>query len=358
MGRFVKKRSKTIGLAPGSMVHIGDRKTDQVKITVLDYDENNIQEKEIDKVEDCFAYKEKKTITWINVDGLHEINVIEKIGNCFGLHPLVMEDIVNTGQRPKIEDFDDYLFFVIKMLHQPKDEIVAEQVSIVIGNNFVLSFQESKGDVFNPIRERLRNAKGRIRKRRADYLAYVLIDAVVDNYYTILERFGEIIEGMEEEVVNDPTPRTLQTIHDLKREMIFLRKSVWPLREVINNIQRSESKIIQKTTEIYLRDVYDHTIQVIDTVETYRDMISGMLDVYLSSISNRMNEVMKVLTIFAAIFIPLTFVAGIYGMNFNPSTSPFNMPELGWYLGYPFALAMMLVVGLTMLVYFRKKNWF
>jgi magnesium transporter len=357
MGRFVKKRSKSIGLPPGSLVHIGEKKTDKVKITILDYDENTILEKEIEKVEDCFSYKNKKTITWVNVDGLHEVDVVEKIGTCYGLHPLVMEDIVNTGQRPKIEDFDNYIYFVLKMLHQPRDEIIAEQVSIIIGQNFVLSFQESEGDVFNAIRERIRNAKGRIRKKGADYLAYTLIDAIVDNYYVTLERFGEIIEGMEEEVVSEPTPRTLQTIHDLKREMIFLRKSVWPLREVINNIQRSESKLIQHTTEIYLRDVYDHTIQVIDTVETYRDMISGMLDVYLSSISNRMNEVMKVLTIFAAIFIPLTFIAGVYGMNFNPAASPFNMPELGWNWGYPFALFLMLVVGLVMVIYFRKKSW-
>lgn len=351
MGRFIKKRTKTIGLPPGSLVHIGEKKIDKVRITVLDYSEKEFQEMELGNVEECFPFREKKTVSWINIDGLHQVDVIEKIGNCFGLHPLVLADIVNTGQRPKLEDFEDYIYIVLKMLYQSNDEIIAEQVSIILGENFVISFQESQGDVFNLVRERIRKGKGRIRKMGADYLAYSLIDAIVDNYFIILEKAGEKIEGMEEELVANPIPEILQNIHNMKREMIFLRKSVWPLREVISILQRGESRLIQKATGVFLRDVYDHTIQVIDTVETFRDMISGMLDIYMSSISNKMNEVMKVLTIFAAIFIPLTFIAGVYGMNFQ------YMPELGWQLGYFMILVIMLIVGVSLVFYFRKKRW-
>jgi len=245
----------------------------------------------------------------------------------------------------------------LKYHSEKDDEIKAEQISLILGKNFVLSFQETEGDVFNFIRERIKNSKGRIRKIGADYLIYALLDAVVDNYYIILEKIGEKVEVIEEELVSNPVPETLQAIHNMKREMIFLRKSVWPLREVISGLQRGESKLIHKSTNIYLRDMYDHTIQVIDTIETFRDMISGMLDIYMSSVSNKMNEVMKVLTIFAAIFIPLTFVAGLYGMNFSPDASPFNMPELSFYWGYPMALFAMAVIGVIMLIYFRRKKW-
>ena len=359
MSRFIKRSSKTIGLPPGSLVHVGEKRTSNVKITVIDYDEKNFEEKEVEKVEDCFPFKDKPTVTWINVDGVHQIDIIEKIGKHFGLHPLVLEDIVNTGQRPKMEDFEDYILIVLKMLyHSEKDnEIKAEQISLILGKNFVISFQETEGDVFDFVRERIRNSKGRIRRVSADYLIYALLDTIVDNYFIILEKIGEKVEVMEEELVSNPTPETLQAIHNMKREMIFLRKSVWPLREVISSLQRGESKLIQKSTNIYLRDMYDHTIQVIDTIETFRDMISGMLDIYMSSVSNKMNEVMKVLTIFAAIFIPLTFVAGLYGMNFNPGVSKFNMPELNFYLGYPMALFAMAVIGVIMLIYFRRKKW-
>ena len=359
MPRLIKRISKTRGLPPGSLVHVGDTRTAKVKITVIDYDEKNFEEKEVKKVEECFPFKEKPTVTWINVDGVHQLDIIEKIGKHFGLHPLVLEDIVNTGQRPKMEDFEDYIFIVLKMLYHSEkdDEIKAEQISLILGKNFVISFQETEGDVFNFIRERIKNSKGRIRKVGADYLIYALLDAIVDNYYIILEKIGEKVEVMEEELVSNPVPETLQAIHNMKREMIFLRKSVWPLREVISGLQRGESKLIHKSTNIYLRDMYDHTIQVIDTIETFRDMISGMLDIYMSSVSNKMNEVMKVLTIFAAIFIPLTFVAGLYGMNFNPDASPFNMPELSYYWGYPMALLSMAIIGIILLIYFRRKKW-
>ena len=353
MAKFIKRRSKKRGLPPGTLVHVGEKKTRKVKITVIDYDEKNCEEEEVKSVEECFPFKEKPTVTWINIDGIHQIDIIEKIGKQFDLHPLLLEDVVNTGQRPKIDDYDGYLYVVLKMLYfnEAQNDIVVEQVSIVLGSNFVISFQEKEGDVFEPVRERIRNAKGRIRTMRSDYLGYSLIDAIVDNYFVVLEKLQDDIEVLEEELTVDPTPRTSRKIQALKKQMIYLRKSIWPLREVINGFQKTESPLIQKATGMYLRDVYDHTIQVIDTVESFRDLVSGMLDTYLASISNRMNEVMKVLTIFAALFIPLTFVAGIFGMNFE------FMPELKWHFGYFAALLLMAVVAACMLLYFRKKKW-
>ncbi|UCG31410.1 MAG: magnesium/cobalt transporter CorA [candidate division WOR-3 bacterium] len=353
MARYGKRKAKKAGLPPGTLVHVGEKKTEKIRIRVLDYTEGTFEEKDITKVEDCYPFKEKSTVTWINVDGIHDVDIIEKIGENYGVHPLLLEDILNTEQRPKIEDFEDYIFLVLKMLafDEKEHEVKIEQVSFVIGPNYVISFQEKEGDVFDPVRERIRNAKGRIRRMGADYLAYALLDAIVDSYFFILEKIGDKIEGLEEDLIANPDAKTLQTIHYLKREMIFLRRSVWPLREVISGMSRKESALIKESTEIFLRDVYDHTIQVIDTIENFRDMVSGMLDIYLSSLSNRMNEVMKVLTIFAAIFIPLTFVAGIYGMNFA------YMPELGWKWGYFGALAVMAGIGITMLVYFKKKHW-
>lgn len=351
--RFTKKSPEKAGLPPGTLVHIGEKMLEKAKITIIDYDETNFQEKEAKTVEECFPFKDEPTNTWINIDGLHEVDIIEKIGKHFDVHPLILEDILHTGQRPKMEDFENYIYIVLKMLsfNENENEIKSEQVSLILSKNVVISFQESVGDVFNPVRERIRNGKGRIRKMGSDYLAYALMDAIVDNYFIILEKLGEKIEVLEEELITNPVPETLHMIHNLKREMIFLRKSVWPLREVISNLERGESHLIMESTTIYLRDVYDHTIQVIDTIETFRDMLSGMLDIYLSSVSNKMNEVMKVLTIIATIFIPLTFIAGIYGMNFE------YMPELSWQWGYPAVWAVVIVIGASMVLYFRKKRW-
>jgi magnesium transporter len=353
MRKLFKRASNKAGLPPGTLVHIGEKRTEKVKTTVIDYDETHFQEKEVETIEECFPFKDTPTVTWINIDGIHELEIIEKIGSHFNIHPLVLEDIVNTGQRPKLEDYDDYIFFIVKMIYYDGEnaEITSEQVSLILGSNFVISFQEREWDVFNPIRERLRKAKGRIRKMKTDFLAYTLIDTIVDHYFIVLEKLGEDIEGLEEELVSNPTPETLQTIHTLKRELIFLRRSVWPLREAVISLERGESALIHESTGIYLRDVYDHTIQVIDTIETFRDMVSGMLDVYLSSISSRMNEVMKVLTIIATIFIPLTFVAGVYGMNFK------YIPELEWHWGYAAALILMGIIALVMVLYFRRKRW-
>jgi magnesium transporter len=353
MPKLIKQRSKKAGLAPGTLVHIGEKKTQESKITIMDYDDAHFQEKGIKAIEECFLFKDIPTVTWINIDGLHQVEIIEKLGECYGLHPLVLEDILNTDQRPKMEDYGEYLYIVLRMLNynDKSSEIESEQVSLILGSNFVISFQETEGDVFNPIRERIRNGKGRIRKMGADYLTYALLDAIVDNYFIILEKLGEKIEFLEEELVTRPTSETLQTIHYLKREMIFLRKAVWPLREVISGLERGEPPLVKGTTRIYLRDVYDHTIQVIDTIETFRDMVSGMLDIYLSSVSNRLNVVMKVLTIIATIFMPLTFIAGIYGMNFK------YMPELEWRWGYPVIWFVLAFIGGSMLIYFKRKKW-
>lgn len=351
--QVIRGRAKKAGLPPGTVVYVGKQKTEKTRIRVIDYAEKHFEEKEAKKIEEVFAFIDKPGIAWINIDGLQSVDVIEKVGKHFSLHPLVLEDIANTNQRPKMEDFSDYVYVVLRMLRydDQNNEVLSEQISLVFGSNWVISFQENEGDVFDPVRVRLRNNKGRIRKVGADYLVYTLIDAVVDNYFSVLEKMGEKIEDLEDELIANPEPATLKNLHDLKRQSISLRKSVWPLREVVSRLERLESKLINKTTIIYLRDVYDHTIQVIDSIETFREMLAGMLDIYLSSVSNRMNEVMKVLTIIATIFIPLTLVSGIYGMNFT------YMPELGSPWGYPLVLLTMLSVAVVMLFYFRKKRW-
>lgn len=326
---------------------------DSITISLIDYDSKNVEEKKIECIEDIIPYRDKKTVTWINIDGVHDFKLIEKIGSHFKIHHLLIEDIMNTGQRPKMEDFEDYIFIILKMLDYDKalDVVDVEQVSLIMGDNYVISFQEKKGDVFDSIRERIRSSKGRIRNRGTDYLVYAIMDTIVDNYFVILEELSGRTEEIEEELLQSPTSETLQIIHATKREVVYLRKSVWPLREVLNNMDRIETPLIDESTNIYFRDVYDHTIQVVDVVESVRDMVGGMMDIYLSSVSNRMNEVMKVLTIFASIFIPLTFVAGVYGMNFR------YMPELDWKWGYFSTLGFMVVIGVTMLFYFKRKDW-
>ena len=348
------RRSSKSGLAPGSLVHIGEEKHAESRISVFTYTAENFSENPNVRVEDCADYRDKPGLTWINVDGLHDTSAIQKISDCFHLHPLIQEDIVNTEQRPKSEDYEGYFFIVLRMLSydQNKRDIKSEQVSLVLGPNFVVSFQEDIGDVWDPVRERIRNNKGRIRKEGADYLVYSLMDAIVDNYFNIMEKIGEDIEDTEDTVLAVPTRETLQTVHSLKREMIALRRSVWPLRDVVHVLEDSDNKLITPNTKLYLRDIYDHTIQIIDNIESSRDIVSGMLDIYLSSVSNRLNEIVKVLTILSAIFIPLTWIAGVYGMNFE------YMPELRQPWGYPFAMALMVIIAISMLVYFKIKKWF
>ncbi len=354
MPRFFDDTPKNIGLPPGTPVSHDEDRTEKVKITVIDYDENQFHESEVTAVEECFPFRDKDTVTWINVDGIHDVSVVEKLCTHYGIHPLVIEDIVDTKQRPKVEDFEEYIYVVLKMLtfDGENDTVASEQVSIILGKGTIITFQEKiGGDVFELIRSRIRNDKGRIRKMKADYLAYSLIDAIVDNYFIILENIGGMISFLEEEMLADPSPEMMHFIHELKRDVLFVRKSVWPLREVVNGLQKSESHLICQTTWVYLRDVYDHTIQVMDAVEIFRDMLTGMVDIYLSSLSNRVNEVMKFLTMIATIFIPLTFVAGVYGMNFK------HMPELETRWGYFVVIGIMLAVGITMLAFFRRKKW-
>jgi magnesium transporter len=354
MKRFFHKPGST-GHAPGTLV-ITDKKDRQpLQLTLFEYGPDlPLSERQLQEVSGCLPFNPHIPVTWLNVDGSHKIAVLEEIGSLLDIHPLILEDILDTSQRPKMEDFGRYLFIELNMLLWDEDqsEIQAEQVSLILGEDYVITFQEFEVDVFDPVRKRIREGVGRMTRSGADYLAYALIDAVVDHYFIVLENLGEQIEFLEEELVTDPDPGTLQSIHEIKRELIFLRKSVWPLREVIGVLERGESPLFQGSSLVYLRDVYDHTIQIIDTVETFRDMVSGMLDIYLSSISNRMNEVMKVLTIIATLFIPLSFIVGVYGMNFH------YMPELEWKWGYFGVWGVIVLVALGMLVYFRRKKWF
>ncbi len=349
-----KKRSRKSGLPPGTLMHIGDQKLESSKISFIQYNETLFSEASAESIEQCAeSIKHHKGVTWINIDGVHDVALIEKTGELFGIHPLVLEDIMNTEQRPKMEEHQNFLFFSLKMLSFQGNgrNLNVEQLSILLGNGLVITFQESPGDVFEPLRERIRQGKGRIRKQKADYLVYALIDAVIDNFFTILESFGEELEELEDLVLNGTTSETASRIHALKKQLLVVRRAAWPLRELVNNFEKSESVWLQKSTRIFLRDVYDHTIQIIDSIEISREVISGLLDIYLSSLSNRTNEVMKVLTIVATIFIPLTFIAGVYGMNFE------YMPELAWKWGYPAAMVFMLMAALGMLWFFRRKKW-
>jgi magnesium transporter len=332
---------------------VGEKRTDDIHFSLLHYDADALTERPLNRVEEALPLLKPAATTWINIDGIHDIALMEHIGRHFGLHPLTLEDVLNTTQRPKAEAFDDYLFVVLKMLHYDADQdrISSEQISLILGQNILISFQEAAGDVFEPVRQRIRKGKGRIRAGGCDYLAYALIDAIVDNYFVILEKLGERLEGLEENIDDQPDVDILADIHTIRRELIYLRKQVWPLREIIAHFLKDDVDFIGAATRLFMRDVYDHTIQTIDTIESFRDILSGMQDLYLSIISNRMNEVMKVLTIIATIFIPITFVAGIYGMNFT------HMPELTWRWGYLFVWMIILSIIVGMLVFFRRKKW-
>ncbi|HSR12788.1 MAG TPA: magnesium/cobalt transporter CorA [Thermodesulfobacteriota bacterium] len=354
MPRLVKKRSRKTGLPPGTLIPIGEDRGQKTRITRVEYDEQSFREEEIGAPPGCFVPPQAPAVTWVNVDGVRDVDVLANLGRCFELHPLVQEDILNTDQRPKIEDYGEDLFVVLKCLtyNNHSEGIEAEQISLLLRPPMLLSFQEKEGDSFTPIKEMLRQGKGRLRKMGADYLCYMLLDVVVDRYFSVLESLGEKIESVEGRLLADPTPETLLEIQNLKRDMLFMRKWVWPLREVVNRMERGDFSAVQESTRLYLRDVYDHTVQVIETIEIFREMLSGMVDIYLSSVNNRLTGVMKVLTIIATIFMPLTFLAGLYGMNFK------FMPELGWRWGYPAALGLMGCVAGVMLMVFKKKKWF
>lgn len=353
MRKFIQKGRGKPGLPPGTAEYSGEAQDRTIEITALDYDADKVQELKGITLADIETFRNSPSVSWINIDGIHQARVIADLGAMFQLHPLVIEDILTPDQRPKMEIFDGYIYIVLKMLDydEKNHEVIGEQVSLLLTPHVVMCFQERPGDVFDPVRKRIRNGKGRIRTLGSDYLAYALLDTIVDRYFLILEKLGEDLEEMEDAVVENPEHQTLQKVHHMRKEMIFMRKSIWPLRELVANLEREESPLVEVPTRRFFRDVYDHTIQIIDTVETFRDMLSGLHDTYLSSISNRMNEIMKVLTIIATIFIPLTFVAGIYGMNFR------FMPELQWKWGYPAVWLVLLTLAAGMLRFFKKKNW-
>jgi len=347
-----RKYKKHVGQIPGAIVYTGE-KSSKLFIESFDYTAETIEEKELTNIDDVFHYKTTDSITWVNINGLNNTNEIEKIGENYGIHPLTLEDIVNTSQRPKIDEYESYLFVVVKMLYYDKDErVVSEQVSFVLGSNYVLSFQEAEGDVFDSVRDRIRTKKGRIRNLGADYLLYALIDSVVDHYYEIIETMGNKIEELEDHLFSGSPKDDITTqIQALKREVLKVRRAIFPLREIINRIEKIEHNLIRKKTIHFYRDIYDHIIQVSENIDIYREMIWGLMDMYMTTISNKMNEVMKVLTIIATIFIPLTFIAGIYGMNFE------YIPELSYKYGYFVLWGLMIVLFIGMIFYFKRKKW-
>lgn len=352
MSESLSYASEKSGLPPGSLVHVGEVHEHEHKITVIDYNKSTLSQRTIKTIAELQPYKTTDTITWVIIDGLKDVSIIDAIGQHFDIHVLVLEDILNTHQRPKFEEFDDYLYIVIKAIALADEfNVEYEQVSLLLLNKFVFTFKEKPDALFDPIFNRLNNDKGHLRNLGTDYLTYIIMDTIVDEYFTLQDTFDELIENVEDELLSDPSAQTLNTIQKIKRELIFLRRSVSPLRELLASIQRSDSPLLNDKTKRYFGDIYDHVIRVTEAMESYRDLIAGMLDIYLSSVSNKMNETMKILTVFASIFIPLTFIAGVYGMNFE------YMPELKWRWGYPALWAVFIGVSVFLLRFFKKKNW-
>ncbi len=346
-----QKVSEKAGLPPGSLIYVGKEAPVISSIEIIDYNKDVERTLRVKTIKELGKYKKTKTVSWINITGLGNTDEIKEIGKEYGLHNLLLEDVLNTNQRAKLDEYEDHIFLVFRMFYYRVKEIHSEQISLVIGKNYVLSFQETEGDIFDPIRARIKTGKGKVRKMGSDYLGYCLLDTVVDHYFSIMESIGDELEELEDELIKNPNEDTLQKLYRIKQNMLLLRKSVWPLREAISKFQRLENKNISETTRLYLRDVYDHTIQVIDNIETYRDMTAGMIDIYISSSSQKLNEIMKVLTIIATIFMPLTFIAGVYGMNFD------FMPELRWKYGYLIIMSIMGLIGGSMVYYFKKRHW-
>lgn len=353
MPKKIGRTYKKAGLPPGTLIHIGEIKNEHPVVTVVDYDENNLTIENSLSIKDALSMKKHTAYRWINLDGIHDSNIIKSIGSFYGIHPLVLEDIQNTGQRPKVEEYEGYLFIVVRMIYFDNNinEITTEQVSIIMGKDYLLTFQENKDNFFIPLIDRISKGISNIRKMGIDYLLYAILDLIVDSYFLVLEKTGEEIELSEDSMVISPRPETLRKVHGLKREMLYMHKAIWPLREVVGGLQRRECCLISNTTSIYLRDVYDHIIQMMDTIETYRDILSGIVDLYLSVASNKMNEIMKFLTVFSVLFMPLTFIAGVYGMNFE------YMPELKFKYGYLFVLVAMGVCFVSMILFFKKRKW-
>ncbi|KAB1068631.1 magnesium/cobalt transporter CorA [Tamlana haliotis] len=353
-----KKRTqhskKKLGQAPGSPIYTGERSKEKLFIEAFDYNQQRCNITELISVEESYNFKNSDSVTWVNLNGLNHVSAIQNLGNHFNLHPLVIEDIVSISQRPKLDDYGDYLFVVLKMLYHDEndDNIISEQISFVLGENYVLSFQESEGDVFDAVRARIKAGKGRARSLGSDYLLYILIDAIVDHYFSVIEILGDKVENFESAIfAGDVNDQTSKNIRDLKHEILKIRLAMFPLREMLIKIDKNENPLIEKKTVTFFRDIYDHLIQVIESIDIYREMAASLMDMYMTSISNKMNEVMKVLTIMASIFIPLTFIAGIYGMNFQ------YMPELNFKYGYFVVWGVMIAMFLGMLYYFKRKKW-
>ena len=354
MGRFVRRQLKKPGLPPGTVVHVGAKKEERSRVSFIDFDPAQLTEREdVQDLSVLWALRESTTVSWVNVDGLHDTELIERLGERLGLHPLVLEDIAHVGQRPKLEEYDEYLYIVLYQLewHGEHEMVAEEQVSLVLGTNWMFSFQEQRGDDFDPTRERLRRGQAKLRDRGADYLAYTLLDATVDNYFTILNHIGLVTEQLELELLDDPGQHTMRKLQQLTRELLVVRRAVWPLRDVLTSLMRTESELIREDTRFYLRDVHDHALRVLKAVETLRDVVSGMIDLYLSQVAHRTNQAIKVLTVMAGIFIPLTFIVGVYGMNFV------YMPELESRWGYPAVWGVMIVTAVGLWIWFRKRSW-
>ena len=354
--RYLLKRPKStraLNQAPGTVTYVGRKEALETILEVMDYSSDHFERFTSKNPEDAFRFEDESHTTWINIDGLSNTKQIEKLGKYYGLHQLIIEDIVNTNQRPKIDEYEEYFYIVAKMLYRKEDgQLENEHISIVLGRNYVLTFQEAGGDVFDGVRERLTKGKGKIRSRGADYLVFSLLDAIVDNYFVVVEEMSDRIETLEEQLFNErPNDDTTFEIQELKRTMLRIRRAVFPLREVVSRMEKTKSPLIQEGTVNYIQDLYDHMIQVSENIEIYREMTWGLMDMYMTTISNKMNEVMKVLTIMSSIFIPLTFIAGVYGMNFE------YMPELEWKYSYPILAVVMVLVVILMLIYFKRKKW-
>jgi len=345
--------SEKSGMPPGSLVHVGEIRETESRISVIDYSKDNVEERSLQSMNEILPYKDRNTVTWVIIEGLANVAIIESIGKMFNIHPLVLEDILNTHQRPKFEEYDDYLYIVLKSLlpEGSKFSVNYEQISILVLKKFVFTFKEKTDGIFLPVIQLIKSSKGRFRSQGADYLTYALLDIIVDQNFTLIDALAETVDSVEEKLLSDSTSDTLSTIQGLKREIIQIRKFISPLREMLASLLRSDSEIIHEKTIIYFRDVLDHALRASESIDSYRDMLSGLLEIYISIVSNKMNEVMKVLTVFASIFIPLTFIAGIYGMNFE------YMPELKWKWAYPTLWAAFIVIPIVLLVYFKKKKW-
>lgn len=354
---YFHKKYHPPGTPPGTLTPQPDHAAG-CRIHLTDYTDGEFTDKVLTDIDTCRDYAGRPSTTWIDIQGAFTVDVVRKLGDIFGLHPLAMEDVLNTGQRPKLDRFGEQLFIVMSLPASHDGNILMEQVSIFFGENFVLSFHHGRVERFEPVRHRLRNASGRIRSLGEDYLLYCLLDLVIDEAFPVLEDFGDRVERLETSALDSPDRSTVSEIQGLKRELLMMRRMLWPHRDVINSLLRDDTAMISDSTRIYLRDCYDHAVQVIDLIEMYRDITSGILDVYLSAMSNRLNDVMRVLTLIATIFIPLTFITGLYGMNFgNDTNSPWAMPELRWYYGYPLSLLLMILVAVGMLVFFKRKKW-